>query len=79
MDVQYESDVDLAASRDHHLAIEFRSLGKRVCYAWLDAVGMYWHRFVYSRRANNPAKHQQDLSVSRFSLDKKCAVKIVTW
>jgi hypothetical protein len=27
----------LAASRDRHLAIGFRGLGTRVCYAWLDA------------------------------------------
>jgi hypothetical protein len=40
---------------------------------------MYWHRFVYSRRANNPVQHQQDLSVSRFSLDEKCYVTIVIW
>jgi hypothetical protein len=26
----------LAASRDRHLAIGFRGLGIRVCYAWLD-------------------------------------------
>ena len=27
----------LAASRDRHLAIGFRGLGNRACYAWLDA------------------------------------------
>jgi hypothetical protein len=37
--VIYESYefVYLAASRDRHLAIGFRSLGNRVCDAWLDA------------------------------------------
>jgi hypothetical protein len=29
----------LAASRDRHLAIGFRCLGNRVCYAWLGLVG----------------------------------------
>jgi hypothetical protein len=32
----------LAASRDRRLAIGFRGLGNRVCYAWLGAV---WYRF----------------------------------
>jgi hypothetical protein len=32
----YSNEGNLAASRDRHLAIGFRSFGNRVCYAWLD-------------------------------------------